>query len=193
MMIISLSWRCHGVSNRCHKLLMSRILSRGCVTCCPRRGPMCTGSDAPLVTPRLSLRMRGSDQQVVAPAVAQDSFSILTLPLATPTIRLSHSVHWMQKVAKSSLAISHQMTTPASYFNVDMFYVLPSVLPVILNPLKVFLIWLIIQRIFHRNYFCSNELGISIDHVLRVKRFLWRISDPMFCEMWVRVWHYGGC
>ena len=68
---------CHVVMCSCHKLLMSRKLSRGCVTCCPDQGPMCTGSDAPLVTPRLSLRMRGSDQQVVARARlrSEDSFT----------------------------------------------------------------------------------------------------------------------
>ena len=89
MMIISLSWGCHGVTCCCHKLLMSRNLSRGCVTCCPHQGPMCTGSDAPLVTRRLILRMRRSDQQVVARLGASQDSSFRDL---TSLPHLQHSV-----------------------------------------------------------------------------------------------------
>ena len=115
MMIISLSWRCHVVMCSCHKLLMSRKLSRGCVTCCPDHGPMCTGSDAPLVTPRLSLRMRGSDQQVVARARPR----LRTASLRSPHIATGHThtprhiLHSVQKkrceVPVFTAAVGHQI------------------------------------------------------------------------------------
>ena len=143
MMIISLSWGCHGVTCCCHKLLMSRKLSRGCVTCCPHQGSMCTGSDAPLVTRRLSLRMRRSDQQVVA-RLARTAASETS---HCHTYNTSSQPHYAFKDAKSCPAISHQI-------GIHSNSMLSCSKAEILNPWKVFPIWLtIISVVFSGELF----------------------------------------
>ena len=115
MMIISLSWWYHGVTCSCHKLLLSRKLSRGCgcVTCCPIQGLMYTGSDAPLLTQCLSLRMRGWDQQVVArpqpPAPTASQYSYWThphTPRPSQVLPLTYEYsNWMLSFNSSLFAI----------------------------------------------------------------------------------------